>query len=227
MSDLDVKNYLDQLRRFLPCVPPIATEPLKALHAAQDYKGMVRLIKKAMNIADIKFSVLWVPDGAAPQHDAPAWVLLPRLPDRLPYYGTKEFKETSLEICFRKSFLRKQRYDQVAITIAHELSHVVLDSIRHPLFRDERAVDLTAMLLGFRRLYLSGAHTETARLGYLSEAEIRLANSFLDGFATDKKSPPPTMPTARPKGVLSANLERSSRNNIGRLGVDNNLVCRC
>src|SRR5216683_8318723 len=99
MSNIDVKNYLDELKRVLPYVQPISAGPLKALHAAQDYKGMVQLIKKAMNIADVTFLVFWVTEGAAPQSHhqrAPAWILLPMLPDRLPFYGTKEFKETSL-----------------------------------------------------------------------------------------------------------------------------------
>jgi hypothetical protein len=194
MSDIDVKNYLDQLKRVLPSVEPISTGALKALHAANDYKGMVQLIKKAMNIADVTFKVFWVTEGAAQDRDklAPAWILLPRLPDRLPFYGTKEFKDYSLEIYFRKSFLEGQTYGQVAIVIAHELSHVVLDSIRHPLFREEKAVDLTAMLLGFRRLYLSSAHTKTGQIGYLSEAEVRLANRLLDETPqSDSKIFPP------------------------------------
>jgi hypothetical protein len=210
MSNIDVSNYLDQLKRALPCVQPISPEPLKALHAAQDYKGMVQLIKKAMNIADVTFLVFWVADGAAQKNqdkNAPAWIQLPRLPDRLPFYGTKEFKETSLKIFFRKSFLRRQTYDQVAITIAHELSHVVLDSIRHPLFREEKAVDLTAMLLGFRRLYLSGAHTEKGRIGYLSLAEVHLANKLIEASYSGSKTPSSTFGYVRLKATLPrANL---------------------
>jgi hypothetical protein len=36
-----------------------------------------------------------------------------------------------------------------------------LDSIDHPLRHDEKAVDLTAMLLGFAYPYRTGAHTVT------------------------------------------------------------------
>jgi hypothetical protein len=197
-NNIDVKNYLDQLKRVLPCVQPISTGPLKALHAAQDYKGMVQLIKKAMNIEDVTFLVFWVLEGAAQQKqqkDAPAWVELPKLPDRLPFYGTKEFRATSLKMFFRKSFLETRTYDQVAIVIAHELSHVVLDAIRHPLHREEKAVDLTAMLLGFRHLYLSGAYKEqrtktqttTQTIGYLSLEEIHLANQLMEASDPDLK----------------------------------------
>ena len=46
----DVKKYLQQLRQVLPYVPPIPVRELYILHASQDYKGMVRLIKNTMNV---------------------------------------------------------------------------------------------------------------------------------------------------------------------------------
>jgi hypothetical protein len=181
------------------------------MHAAQDYKGMVQLIKKAMSIEDVTFLVFWVPEGAAQrkqQKDAPAWV---QLPEELPFYGTKAFKETSLKMFFRKSFLEGHTYDQVAIVIAHELSHVVLDSIRHPLRREEKAVDLTAMLLGFRLLYLSGAHKEhrtsksiqTETIGYLSPAEVQLANHHIEQSHADSKTESSASGFAQLKAVFS------------------------
>jgi len=42
-------------------------------------------------------------------------------------------------------------------TIAHELSHIVLSEIGHPLADSEEAVDLTAMLLGYRDIYVATA----------------------------------------------------------------------
>ena len=44
--------------------------------------------------------------------------------------------------------------------MAHELSHVVLDSIRHELRQQEEAVDLTAMHRGYGSFYFHGAHSE-------------------------------------------------------------------
>jgi hypothetical protein len=97
-----------------------------------------------MNI-DVQLVVGWVRSGGP--KDAPAWITLP---ERMPYYGDPAFKEMTLTIYIRKSFLEDSTYDQAAIVIAHELSHIVLDAIAHPLRRVEKAVDLTAMLLGFR-----------------------------------------------------------------------------
>jgi hypothetical protein len=36
MPDIDVKNYLDRLRKALPYVPPIPVEKIKALHKNGD-----------------------------------------------------------------------------------------------------------------------------------------------------------------------------------------------
>jgi Putative peptidoglycan binding domain len=147
---------------------------------------MVRLIKKTMNV-EVDIRVLWVPESAVntgPAKDAPAWVSMPA---EMPPYGSKSFSQMRLDMYLRKSFLAQSAYDQIAIAIAHELSHMVLDSIKHPLRRCEKAVDLTAMLLGFRSLYGSGSQKERRsqqratihQLGYLTSNEVQLADQII------------------------------------------------
>lgn len=139
-----------------------------------------------MNIEDVTFVVHWVPDGAAnkgKQKNAAAWV---EMPAKMPRYGSEAFKEMQIKMYFRRSFF-EQAYDQAAFVVAHEFSHVVLDSIEHPLRRCEKAVDLTAMLLGFRRLFKTacykewrtGNRIESLTLGYLTTQEIERANQIL------------------------------------------------
>ena len=162
-------------------MPPISGWELKSLHEARDYEGMVRLVRKTMNV-EVDLKVGWVNSGGP--ENAVAWVQL--FPD-MPFYGTKEFREMKITMCLRKSLLKERTSDQVSIAIAHELSHVVLESIRHPLRKCEKAVDLTAMLLGFGRLYETASHTKECvgdhiwsfHLGYLSEDELRVANELL------------------------------------------------
>jgi hypothetical protein len=176
----NVERYLQQLRQLLPFVPPMPSETLKALHRARDYEGMVLLIRRAMNV-QAKLHVAWVTGG---EGDAPAWVVMP---EKMPFYGTKEFRDLTIQMYFRKSFLQTSGYDQIAIAVAHELSHIVLDSMNHPLRTCEKAVDLTAMLLGFSGLYESGGHTEKrsgntirhAHLGYLTADELQTAYRLL------------------------------------------------
>ena len=182
-----VRKYMQQLRQMLPYVPPIDLTALKRLHVARDHKGIIRLVKRLMNIEAVTFQVFWVPDGAASNvpKDVPAWVELPR---EMPLYGSKEFKEMTIKMFFRKSFFQ-QAYDQAAFAVAHELSHVVLESIRHPLRKCEKAVDMTAMLLGFGQLYEMTCHQERRvgnqinikTLGYLTREEARQVNQILTG----------------------------------------------
>lgn len=170
------------MRMWLPLVPIGIRKALRTLREKRDYKGMVRLVKKAMNV-EIDLRVLWVRDGTASDQSrsqAPAWV---RMPLEMPTYGSAAFKELRLDICLRRSFLDQSTYDQIAIVIAHELSHIVLASIKHPLRECEKAVDLTAMLLGFRRLYVSGCNrtlgNNELHLGYLDVREVMSAHNIL------------------------------------------------
>jgi hypothetical protein len=175
MADIDIASSIKKLRQHLPHVPPISVRKLKALHGTRDYEGMVRLIRSAMNL-EVRLLVGWISSGESKEMThVPAWV---EMPVNMPYYGTAEFKKLSIKVFIRKDFL-ENRYDKVAIAIAHELSHIVLDSIHHPLRREEKAVDLTAMLLGFSRLYMIAAHTAQSKLGYLTLSELKVASRIL------------------------------------------------
>jgi hypothetical protein len=180
----EVRKYLQRLRQDIPYVPPIDLAPLERLHKAHDHKGMAQLIKRLMNIEDVTFQIFWVPDGAAKeQKDAAAWV---ELPSDMPFYRSKEFKEMTIKMFFRKSFFQ-QSCDHAAFVVAHEFSHVVLESIRHPLRKCEKAVDMTAMILGFGRVVESICHTvrqvgdqiEIRTLGYLNQGEVWEVNQLL------------------------------------------------
>jgi hypothetical protein len=101
--------------------------------------------------------------------------------------GGEAFRQLRIDILLRKSFLEQSPFDEVSMGIAHELSHLVLDSIKHPLRRCEKAVDLTAMMLGFRCLFATGTckeihlkdHIEVRQQGYLSPEEVRRADRII------------------------------------------------
>ena len=171
---------------------------LQALHASRDHKGMVRVIKRAMNVeTDVR--VVWVAKGEAEDakiKHAPAWI---RLPSEMPPYGSEAFRQLRIDIFLRKSFLEQSPFDEVSMGIAHELSHLVLDSIKHPLRRCEKAVDLTAMMLGFRCLFATCTckeiqlkdHIEVRQQGYLSPEEVRRADRIIEQY---QDTPPPKQP---------------------------------
>jgi hypothetical protein len=183
MSNIDVKAYIGQLREALPYVPSIPVKKIKALHKNGGLGSVVKLIRKTMNV-DVGLTIHWT-SGPPPIPGATAWI---SLPEKMPRYGTAAFKELKLDIFILKSFAETKPYDQFAIVVAHELSHVVLKSIEHPLRKDEKAIDLTAMILGFSYLYRNAAHRvqrvgynqfEHQHLGYLSDYEVDAAAKIL------------------------------------------------
>jgi hypothetical protein len=181
MSDIDVKAYIGQLRQALPYVPPIPVQEIKTMHRKRDLGGIVRLIRNTMNV-NVRLTLRWTNQIHG---NAPAWVLLP---EKMPYYGTPEFAKIRIDMFIRRSFAEARPYNEFAMAVAHEFSHIILDSIHHPLRKEEKAVDLAAMILGFSYLYRTGAHTvervglnrfANKRLGYLSKRELDTACRIL------------------------------------------------
>lgn len=131
---------------------------LLALHERKDYAGMIRLVRAAMYL-DMPLRIGYVNSGG--RATAPAWV---RLPVPMPMYGTAAFRATKITVYLRKSFLDEVPFSGIVCAMAHELSHVVLESMSHPLREYEEAVDLTAMILGFRDIFLEETVSQTVRI---------------------------------------------------------------
>ena len=179
-----IQSYLGQLRdAFGNTRQPVAKDQLRTLYAAQDYTGMVRIVRDSMRL-DLRIRVGLVNEGGP--SGAPAWVSRPK---PMPRYGSTEFTQTLVTVFLRKSFLQGRNFEQVVMAIAHELSHIVLDGIGHALRECEEAVDLTAMLLGYRDVYVDGSEYLEIRsssekrtfqsLGYLTPEEVRYAAVIL------------------------------------------------
>jgi hypothetical protein len=185
-----IESYIDSLRASLgPVRQPIAEEILRSLHDKKDYAGMVGHVKSSFHL-DTGIRLGLVKKGGP---DAPAWV---EQPVDMPMFGTSQFRQLIITMYIRKSFLAVVGFEEVVCAIAHELSHVVLNSIQHPLRRQEEAVDLTAMLLGFRDFYVTGCRSvrnvssqedvragrraiETRIQGYLTYEEVGHAATYM------------------------------------------------
>ena len=110
--------------------------------------------------------------------NASAWVNMPLL---FPLFGTTEYRNLQLDVFVRKSVVAEWQFDTLIAGLSHELSHIVLESLQYEYRRAEEAVDITAILLGFRRFYLRGfylqveslVHSEQQRFGYLYEEEAQ------------------------------------------------------
>ena len=179
-----IQDLIAKLRDSFGAIrPPVSDGTLRSLHASEDYTGMVSFVRDSMRL-DLRIRVGLVNEGGP--SGAPAWVSRPK---PMPRYGSTEFTQTLVTVFLRKSFLQGRNFEQVVMAIAHELSHIVLDGIGHALRECEEAVDLTAMLLGYRDVYVNGSEYLEIRsssekrtlesLGYLTPEEVRYAAVIL------------------------------------------------
>ena len=101
------------------------------------------------------------------------------IPRPMPRYGSPEFKLTLFTVYLRKSLLSGSNFEQVLATIADELSHIVLSGIGHPLADCEEAVYLTAMLLGYRDIYVSTAnYSEVGPSKFFDKLRFEIKRAF-------------------------------------------------
>ena len=128
--------------------PPVAEEPLRKLFEAKDYVGLVRVIKTDV-CRDARIRLGLVNSGGGEKTAARVV-----MPNPMPMYGSREFKQTLVTMYIKKAFLNACTFEGAAATIAHECAHIVLNSIGHALRTSEEAVDMTAMVLGYRRLHI-------------------------------------------------------------------------
>jgi hypothetical protein len=185
-----VESYIDQLlATFGSARFPVAEEDLQHSYDRRNYANMISHIKGHLNL-NIGMRLGLVNSGGP---NAPAWV---QMPVYMPLYGTREFQSLTITVFLRKSFLQEGTFERVVCAIAHELCHVLLDGILHPLREKEEAVDLTAMLMGFRDFYVTGCNSvrdETSQedllagyrvygtrvLGYLTPEEVSHAATYM------------------------------------------------
>jgi len=113
------------------------------------------------------------------------------IPGDLPFYATSRLKGFRLTVRVSDN-CRRHPLTFMAI-MAHELSHVLLHSLRHGQKDNEVCTDLAAMVLGFcdvmgtgRKLVKTEDHgyytqTATTTYGYLADEQFRVATARIRG----------------------------------------------
>lgn len=185
-----IESHINALRAsFGPVRPSIAEDELQLLYNRRDYAGMANHIRNILHL-DMRVFLGLVNSGGP---NAPAWIAVPAV---MPLFGTPAFKRLAVTMYLRKSFLAGSCFDGVVCAIAHEFCHVILDATIHPLRLQEEAVDLTAMLLGFRDFYVTGCRSvrdassredilagsrvsEIRTQGYLTYEEVGYAAEYM------------------------------------------------
>ena len=99
------------------------------------------------------------------------------LPWPLPMYGTRDFECLECVIAIDVPHFSSHSFETFAAGISHELSHIILDCVHHPLQKMETAVDLLTMVLGFADIALAGNFYHDGEEGGLTLAQTKLAHA--------------------------------------------------
>lgn len=157
MRDTQIRDWVAQLTQSLGEPRPLAdAAELERLYKAKDYSGMLRSVKEKLRLP-VRLR-LGLTNSGGPVgrsgREVPAWV---EHTTPTPMYGTQAFEQHRVTVFIRRTFIADVPFGVIVVAMAHELCHVVLDALGHPLCNQEEAVDLTAMLLGYRAFYLKYA----------------------------------------------------------------------
>ncbi|TAK95322.1 hypothetical protein EPO05_04505 [Patescibacteria group bacterium] len=187
-SVLDILQTLVKIERVQDSISPEAEAAMRRDFETGNYVQCIKRIRANFNMR-VPLKAEYVGDGKLPLPGrpvgSPAVVYLPAY---MPLFGTEQFN--SLLITMRiNRLLLTTRYELFVTAVAHELSHVLLYGLHHPLCESEVATDLLPMLFGFaeirRRIYDWDA---VDRLGYLKRSQFKAAYHWVR--ACQPRTPP-------------------------------------
>lgn len=101
------------------------------------------------------------------------------IPDNIPLYGTKELEGYPIEIVVNSYYWN---YPATLVSIlSHELSHVLLESIKHPQRENELYVDIVPLLFGMSDIVYYGRKPlpHSTSYGYLSDSNFVFALAII------------------------------------------------
>lgn len=149
LGEAKIRSYIDQLVRSVGIRPLVNEGDLRRIYNSANGEALVRYIAATLKL---RVAGLYLVNSGGSEN-AVAWVRDSHL---VPLYGTTQFKDYKFDFFIRKSFIEDAPFEAIVSGIAHEMCHIVMYALRHPLCHEEPAVDLVAMILGYRSLFCRG-----------------------------------------------------------------------
>lgn len=107
------------------------------------------------------------------------------IPSYLPLYGTQTFVNFPIDVKVSENI--KEHPDTFMAIIAHELSHIVLSSLRYSEKDNEIYTDITAMLLGFNEVMRFGRQTIKEHQEYSLSSTTTITETTTYGYLLDEQ----------------------------------------
>ena len=112
------------------------------------------------------------------------------IPEHLPNYGSPKLKGYPISVRISENYFEEP--ETFIALIAHEMSHVLLKSIWHPMKDNEFYTDLVPIVFGFGKIIDSGRKIETPEsiipFGYLTDTQYNYARERIDQILEEYKS---------------------------------------
>lgn len=208
LSNADISNALAELSTCFGVKEENPFHDLVTLLQKKDTKGCVQEIATRLGLP-IRISLSYVPKNCRPgSTDGFRSTALARtdwtgrgiegitaqvsIPEHLPMFGTSGLQGYPIRV--RVSENCYAHPDTFLATMAHELSHVLLASLRSPHKNNELYTDLVPILLGFHDVVRRGRKiiksttsgdtttTHTTTYGYLTDEQFDFACSYVTGI---------------------------------------------
>jgi hypothetical protein len=197
MSDFVVSTAVEELIKFFGIRPNVEAGPLMALNRDGRTQDVVVAIANTMGLP-VRFNISLVSGRNTFRSEAvvptdhtgkgtegiEAQVITPV---DLPLYGSDALRNYPISLLLRPEFLSLPSATAITL-LAHELSHVLLHSLRHPYEQSEQFTDLVPLVFGFADIVRRGRvisnttenidgcrATVTTTYGYLSDPQFSFA----------------------------------------------------
>jgi hypothetical protein len=185
----EIREITHSLLHSLGKRPAINEETLASHFKEKKYTHLVSELKKHMGISciiSIKYhtgKLMYMNENGA---DVPAWVYIP---EQMPLYKSKEYNAMNIELNIHEHC--SSSFTQFMMIVTHELSHIVLHSLRNKYKMSEIATDIAAIVLGYGKFY-EISHTRVnhegiRRTGYLVFHEVIHVCEMVDEFNLVKR----------------------------------------
>ena len=205
LSTYEITNALDELMTCLGIKEEMGSHDLVALLWKKDTEGCVQEIATRLGLP-IRINLSYVPKDFKPGNtnrfrssalSKTDWtgrgiggiIAQVSIPQYLPMFGTSDLQGYPIQV--RVSENCHAHPDTFIAVMAHELSHVLLASLRLTHMDSELHTDLVPIILGFRDIVRKGRKTvkstkignttttQTNTYGYLTDSQFEFADNYV------------------------------------------------
>gem|GEM_PF-5943933 len=201
--DAELPRMLEELERFFGVSEGVETDKLISLLSQKQVQGCAAAIAALLRLP-IGIRIAYVPasyrPGSGERFHTQSLVVTDdrgravssiaaqvEMPEHLPLYGSAALR--GFQVTIRLSENCCMYPEATLVLVAHELTHVLLSTLRHPQRENELYTDLVPLFLGFGKVARTGrkvtrtsseGSTETTTYGYLTDRQFESAITHIN-----------------------------------------------